>query len=405
MKYVISRITLTIILVLSPMSSWANEALSEILRTAALNNGIRPAAQLFIETDSNLASIGKKFFESENVSLNGKISCRTCHLDEFGSADGLPNAIGIFGDGKGPNRAFSDGKIVPRNTLPLWGRGAKGFQTFFWDGKVDFSEGKKTSQFGDDVPSDDALITAVHVPPLEIREMLNDDDAIARFKREIPEVALGLRSEIVKRLRETEGEALKELAIALGVSLEEISFLDVSRSIASFIRSEFQIRNYKFNEFIFGTAALTPDELKGGIIFYGKGKCTNCHNGPYYSDLGFHAIPFPQIGFGKNGFGVDYGRFNVTFKGSDLYKFRTPPLLNVDKTAPYGHAGSIFKLEDAITAHFDPLSNIDPKSMSVLERHEFFKRMAASKDSFNYLSFLSEDEIRKVASFLKTLSF
>ena len=80
-----------------------------------------------------------------------------------------------------------------------------------------------------------------------------------------------------------------------------------------------------------------------------------CHYGPYFSDLKFHVVPFPQLGFGKNGFGVDYGRFNVTFDPKDLYKFRTPPLFNVEKTAPYGHSGSVATIQEAIAAHFDPL--------------------------------------------------
>ncbi len=126
---------------------------------------------------------------------------------------------------------------------------------------------------------------------------------------------------------------------------------------------------------------------------------------PYFSDLRFHAVPFPQLGFGKNGFGIDYGRFNVTFRGEDLYRFRTPPLFNVHKTAPYGHSGSIANLRDAIVTHFDPLRNIDLNSMNGLERHEFFKRMAAVGGAFKMLSVLNEREVAEVESFLKTLSF
>ena len=54
-----------------------------------------------------------------NWAPNGRMACQTCHLNEFGSADGLPNAVGIFGVGEGPERAFSDGRIVPRNTSRL----------------------------------------------------------------------------------------------------------------------------------------------------------------------------------------------------------------------------------------------------------------------------------------------
>ena len=103
-------------------------ALTSILRDAALRHGLRPTQQLFNDTDSHLAEVGRAYFHSENVSLNGRISCGTCHLDGFSSTDGLPNAVGIHGEGEGPARALSDGKIVPRNTLPLWGRGAEGIR-------------------------------------------------------------------------------------------------------------------------------------------------------------------------------------------------------------------------------------------------------------------------------------
>ncbi|MBV5270063.1 MAG: methylamine utilization protein MauG, partial [Afipia sp.] len=84
---------------------------------------------------------GKTLFKSRSLSLNGNISCQQCHLDQFGSADGIPNAVAVGGDGKGAARVMGAGGILPRNTLPFWGRGGKGFDTFFWDGKVDFLAG------------------------------------------------------------------------------------------------------------------------------------------------------------------------------------------------------------------------------------------------------------------------
>ena len=142
-----------------------------------------------------------------------------------------------------------------------------------------------------------------------------------------PKQAQRLYTRIVMRLVETERDAMNELAASLDKPLSEVAFGDVARSVAAFIRSEFRIRDTPFHRFVFGDRKLADDELRGGLIFYGKGKCVNCHTGPYFSDLKFHAVPFPQIGFGKNGFGVDYGRFNVTFDPEDLYKFRTPPLI------------------------------------------------------------------------------
>ena len=405
MKSAIRLPLAAIALTIGAGASAADKSFSEILRTAALANGLLPAKQLFVDTDQDLAAVGRAFFESKNLSLNGRIACRTCHLDAFSSGDGLPNAVGIFGAGEGPVRAFSEGKIVPRNTLPLWGRGGRGFDVFFWDGKVDFSGQRPLSQFGADVPSPDPLLTAVHLPPVEIREMIDDDADVSRFKTEAPEQAQRLYDRILTRLFQTERAAMENLTSNLDKPLTEIAFADVARSIAAFIRSEFRLRDTDFHRFVFGDGQLSPDEIQGGLIFYGKGKCVNCHTGPYFSDLRFHAVPFPQLGFGKNGFGIDYGRFNVTFDPDDLYKFRTPPLFNVVSTPPYGHSGSLSALRNAIVAHYDPLRDLDTDAMTPLSRHEYYKRMAAVGDDFRLFSVLTDHEVTLVIEFLETLSF
>jgi cytochrome c peroxidase len=48
----------------------------------------------------------------------------------------------------------------------------------------------------------------------------------------------------------------------------------------------------------------------------------------------------------------DYGRYYVTEATADQFKFRTASLLNVELTAPYGHAGQFAKLEDFVQ-HYD----------------------------------------------------
>ena len=136
----------------------------------------------------------------------------------------------------------------------------------------------------------------------------------------------------------------------------------------------------------------------------GKGRFVKCHKGPTFSDLQFHTIAFPQSGFGKNGFGVDYGRYNVTDKVSDLFRFRTPPLIEVENTAPYGHSGSIYSLSAAIMAHFDPLSLIDPSEMEPLKRVSFFHTLQTSNNTIR-IPYLDALEVQQLEEFLKTLSF
>ena len=403
MKFAIKPALLFFIISL-PSALNAN-SFEEILKKAALENGALPVEELYHNPDPALTRIGKMFFESERLSLNGNISCKTCHLRNFGSADGIPNAVGVGGNGHGNERLSGNGKIVPRNTLPLWGRGGLGFNTFFWDGKVDFSKGQKISQFGDQAPSTDPLIVTVHLPAVEIREMLFEDSTIAELKNETTKSATKIYRLVADALQKHEKEAVIQLAKILKKEISQIQFLDIARSIAAFIRAEFRIKNTKFHNFLFKGGELSEDEVQGGIIFYGKGKCSNCHSGPYFSDFEFHTIPLPQIGFGKNGFGVDYGRFNVTLNPNDLYKFRTPPLLNVTKTEPYGHSGSEINLSEVIIYHFDPLEVLSVETMDQFARHEYYKRLAISSQDILHIGYLNEKEVRSLVKFLDTLSF
>jgi len=377
----------------------------QMLRKLVLENGFTPASELYFNPDEGLVPIGKVIFESKKLSLNGNISCQTCHLAKFGSADGIPNAAAIGGKGEGPERLLSGAKLLPRNTLPFWGRGGKGFTTFFWDGRVDFSDANRFSQFGSHPPSEDPLVTAVHLPVVEIREMLDEDQFVSVHKVESAEQAKEVYSAIAHNLRKFEPQASESLASYLKKPATELAFADYARAIAAFIRSEFRIRETKLERFVKKMATLSPQELRGGLVFYGKARCVTCHSGRHFSDLKFHAVPFPQLGFGKNGFGVDYGRFNVTFDSKDLYRFRTPPLYNVQKTGPYGHSGSVATIKEAIIAHFDPLQLVNLASMDSFSRHEFYKRMVLSQEIATTVGFLSERDIMDLVEFLRALSF
>ncbi|MBT6218493.1 MAG: methylamine utilization protein MauG [Rhodospirillaceae bacterium] len=324
---------------------------------------------------------------------------------QLGSADGIPNAIGVGGEGEGDERVIKGGSVVPRNTLALWGRGSPIFKTFFWDGKVDFANGKSKSQFGSELPSDDPLIVTIHLPVVEIREMLAEDKFVGSQKKEKVTAAEKIYAAVVDRLKNDHKTETIDLAGLRQKSVGELGYIDVAISIKEFFKRKFAVKPHKFNEFVFNNKTLKKGELEGAALFYGKGKCGLCHSGPLFSDLNFYTIPFRQLGSGKNGFGVDYGRFDVTHNPSDLYKFRTPPLLNVSKTAPYGHSGSIGTPKEAIFLHFDPLRRLETASLSSHDRIELFKRIASSSQALHSIATLDEEEVENLAHFLKTLDF
>jgi cytochrome c peroxidase len=375
-----------------------------VLRRAIIDNGFVRATELEVPSEKGRHEVGKLIFSSSLMSINGSISCIDCHLEQFGSSDGLPNAIGVGAKGAGAERLSSSGRILPRNALPLWGRGGAGFDTFFWDGKVTVKDGRVVSQYGDHAPSEDPLVVAVHLPSVELREMVNDTPEVhEKLVSEDVSSAERIQSTLAVRFA-ADPKIGPLLAKSYGVKRGELTFNEVGDALASFIRHEFRVRQTNLERFVFDDGSITQSELAGGILFYGRGKCAACHGGPYFSDLSFHAVAFPQLGFGKNGFGVDEGRYNVTLDPSDRFLFRTPPLYNVSKTAPYSHSGSVVSLEDAIISHFDPLRLTNPSKMTVKKRSNLFARLGpASREPLP--SGLTDEEVRELVSFLRMLDF
>lgn len=404
MKFAINCAVLAVIAILSASVVTANSLREEVLRDAAKDAGLVPVKETYIPADPNLAAVGQQLFESRLLSFNKDTACASCHIDQFGSADGLPIAIGTDGKGIGRERVINGGDIVPRNTMPFWGRGGVGFDVFFWDGKIDGSSGNIVSQFGNELPSEDPLVVAVHLPPAEIGEMVIDYVATKELQTEEVATATLLYAMLAERIQDDE-QLGPALAKARDVPQGKIAFLDIAEAIAAFIRVNFKLKATKFHEFVFEDGKLTALEIQGGLLFYGRGGCARCHNGPYFSDMSFHSIPFPQLGFGRNGFGVDYGRFNVTMNEPDKYGFRTPPLYNVTKTAPYSHSGSISNLSDAIRIHFDPLKYINPQEMTANERIEYYEHLRKwSLTPINGVV-MSDEDISAIEAFLETLTY
>ena len=78
--------------------------------------------------------------------------------------------------------------------------------------------------------------------------------------------------------------------------------------------------------------------------FFVKAKCSICHNGPVFTDSGFHNIGVKAAGPLK----VDLGRYNETKEDFDKGAFKTLGLRDITKSAPYMHNGIKANLEEVI---------------------------------------------------------
>jgi cytochrome c peroxidase len=122
---------------------------------------------------------------------------------------------------------------------------------------------------------------------------------------------------------------------------------EISRALASFVRSILS-GDSRFDRFINGDrAALSPEEQAGLQVFRGKANCTACHGGPNFTDERLHNT------------GVAWRDVRFTDAGAGKGNFKTPTLREIARTAPYMHDGSLATLEEVIE-YYDRGGNQSP---------------------------------------------
>jgi cytochrome c peroxidase len=157
-----------------------------------------------------------------------------------------------------------------------------------------------------------------------------------------------------------------------------------------------------------GQRVLSADEIAGLELFIGEAGCTNCHNGPMFTNQDFHNTGVPAV----PGLPEDTGRqagaqqvladeFNCLSPYSDAEAddcaelrflkaeghtleraFKVPSLRNVAESAPYMHAGQFSSLKE------------------VLDHYNRAPAAPAGKSELEPLR-LTETQLRQLEAFLK----
>jgi cytochrome c peroxidase len=152
----------------------------------------------------------------------------------------------------------------------------------------------------------------------------------------------------------------------------------------------------------------TPDEIAGLRLFIGRGNCTQCHNGPLFTDNHFHNTGVPAVDSLPEDTGrlqgakqVQADEFNClgpsatpagrlrraalhAGRGTSCCQFKPPSLRSVTGRAPYMHAGQFTSLEQVLS-HYSQAS-----------------AAPAGHSEIHPLT-LSPEEIDQLIAFLKTL--
>src|SRR5947199_716178 len=314
-------------------------------------------------------SLGQKLFFDRRLSVDGTVSCSTCHDPAFAFTDRKPTSVGI------------KGRVGQRNALTVLN--ALYNKTQFWDGRVNTLEEQAA------------------LPIVNSVEMghPNLDAAVAQI------AAIGEYQQAFRAVfkRPPNGP-------------------DLLRAIASYERTQLSF-DAPFDHFIAGDKNAIDDAAKRGWeLFNTRGRCNKCHaltedkrDATNFTDNDFHNIGIGIIRHNvvalagqaellvksgdtaaidraaiQNDMSV-LGRFLITKQDKDTASFKTPDIRNVLVTGPYFHDGSQETLWDVID-HYnkgaglqDPYLDQDIQPLALTEKDiDDLVAFMASLTSANY---------------------
>lgn len=240
-------------------------------------------------------ALGHQLFMDKRLSGDGSRSCYSCHQNQLGNADGRALALGA-GD-----------KLLTRNSPTIWNVGYHD-KGLYWDGRA-------------------ATLEAQAIGALKGGNMGVGADNMASKAKEIA----GL-PEYAKQFSDV-------FALEPGA---EVSMDQVAMALSAYERT------LLCGDTIADKGELSEAAQRGWELFRGKASCTTCHAGDNFTDDAYHNVGLAYDAAGALKPDADIGRGKVTELEADNYKFRTPTLRNVAKTAPYFHNGSVASLEEAV---------------------------------------------------------
>lgn len=248
-------------------------------------------------TDAKV-ELGRRLFYDARLSVDGTVSCASCHRQESAFADaGRQTSMGVRGQFGNRNSPM----IVNAAYQPY----------FFWDGRAATLEEQALAAF------------------LSKTEMAADTVAVAALLR-----GAEYRDRWVAAFGDT-----------------AVSMLMAMRAIAAFERTLVSADS-PYDRYVRGDMqAMTTSQKRGMSLFFSnRSMCSNCHGGPNFTDHSFR-----NIGLFRHYF--DRGRFSVTKNPDDEALFKTPTLRNIALTPPYmaggdSDDGELWTLE-SVVEHYD----------------------------------------------------
>ncbi len=299
---------------------------------------IKLGQMLFFETGLGLApahSLGKESY-----------SCSSCHVPWAGFSPGRMQGIGDGGIGfgeKGEDREmaqlYTESEVDAQGAHPLNLFNVAFVKNTLWNG-----------QFGGNFNN-------VGTDHLWSEETLTELNHLGYY---------GLETQNIEGLKLHRMVVNKEVTDQYGYTPyfngafpdfpeeDRYSAETASLAISAYLRT-LTTPNAPFQNWLKGEKeAMTDEQKRGAMLFFGKANCSNCHNGPSLNNAdNFYGLGVKDL-YQSGGINTDasdrrnLGRGGFTERDEDLYKFKVPQLYNLKNMGFYFHGSSKTSLREVV---------------------------------------------------------
>jgi cytochrome c peroxidase len=287
------------------------------------------------------ASLGfALFFRSD---LGHGTSCATCHQPEVAFTSRAPVAVG-----HGPGT---------RNAPTVFNAARSSVQ--FWDGRADSLWSQPLFAFENPLEMASSRVELVQAVAADAKLAPAYEAIFGPLPDRTGLPATGKPGEPAwEALPPAQQTAVNRVVANLGKALE------------AYLRKN-STGPAPLDRWLDGDDAAISDLAKRGVATFVTKGCVGCHTGPSFSDEKFHRTSFASAGDDPGRAGaievLKTSPFTLAGPFSDepyavdtsdqtTAAFRTAPLRNVARTAPYGHAGTKATLSDALAEHASALT-------------------------------------------------
>ena len=301
-----------------------------------------------VELGKNLYHETAIAISPKNEALKYTYSCASCHFAEAGFTSGNAQGIGEGGIGDGIDRVANP--LLANNLIDIQPiksptiLNTAYFVNNLWNGQFGagghnegldhlFTEGtpKEVNNLGFEGVETQAIAG------LGVHGLISNDDVLVDSWISNNEEYIEL---FKKSFSKTEEKEITKVSIGLAIAAFERTVLANKAPFQRYLKGD--------------KSALSEEEKKGLLLFFGKAQCIQCHNGPNLSDGNFYAIGLSDLDENREAIITDpnntakNGRESFTGDSKDLFKFKTPQLYNLKDQATFGHGSSFTSIDQVI---------------------------------------------------------